>query len=119
MSEDIFKVIAPNDITRVITPGTVLDNSNAEEFSTLLMDIYSSEIKHVIIDMKTLEFLSSAGIGAIVGTVELFRERGGDIVLAHVSDKVMSILQVLNLASYLTVSLSTEDAIALHDGGVR
>lgn len=110
MSSKEFEITAPHDDTRIIRTGTVLDNSNAEEFSSLLMDIYSSGAKHLIIDMSALEFLSSAGIGSIVGTVELFRERDGDIVLTQVSDKIMKILAVLSLASYLTVCRSTEEA---------
>jgi anti-anti-sigma factor len=114
MSENTFKVIAPKDDTRIIVSGPVLDNSNAEEFSTLLMDLYSSDIRHVVIDMTSLEFLSSAGIGAIVGTVELFREREGDIALSNVNEKIMKILQVLGLSNYLTISPSTEEAMKRH-----
>jgi anti-anti-sigma factor len=114
MSENIFKMIAPEDDTRIIASGPTLDNSNAEEFSSLLMDLYSSDIRHVIVDMTSLEFLSSAGIGAIVGTVELFRERNGDIVLSSVSDKIMKILQVLSLSNYLTICTSTDEAMARH-----
>jgi anti-sigma B factor antagonist len=112
MSENRFKATAPRDDTRIITTGTSLDNSNAEEFSSLLMNLYSLDVKHIIVEMTSLEFLSSAGIGAIVGTVELFRERGGDIVLSHVSDKIMKILQVLSLSNYVTISASTKDAMA-------
>jgi anti-sigma B factor antagonist len=105
-----FEIKSHNDTTQIVRTGTVLDNSNADSFSSLLMDLYSGGTKHVIIDMATLEFLSSAGVGAIVGTVELFREKDGDIVLTNVSDKISAILDVLSLSSYLTVCLSTEEA---------
>jgi anti-anti-sigma factor len=116
MKESTFIVTAPRDDTRVIAAASVLDNSNAEEFSSLLMDLHAVDIRHIVVDMSELEFMSSAGIGAIVGTVELFRERGGDIILAHVNDKVSKILQVLGLSDYLTIVASTEAAVAQNDG---
>ena len=73
------------------------------------MDLYSADLNYIVIDMSELQFLSSAGIGSILGTVELFRERGGDIVLTNVGNKIMHILDVLNLAEYLTICESAEE----------
>ena len=62
--------------------------------------------------MTRLEFLSSAGIGSIVGTVALFREREGDIILTNVGPKIKHILDVLDLADYLTVELQQANTAA-------
>lgn len=112
MTENKFTVDTTQNDTRIVRTGTVLDNSNAEEFSSLLMELYSAGARNIIIEMATLEFLSSAGIGSIIGTVELFRERGGDIMMTQLSDKIMKILEVLDIANYLTLCASTDDAIA-------
>ena len=112
MVEREFDIKTVNDDSRLIHTGEVLDNSNADSFSSLLMELYSAEAKYVLIDMTRLEFLSSAGIGSILGTVELFREQSGDIVLTNVGNKIMHILDVLNLTDYLTICQSTEEATA-------
>lgn len=107
-----FDIKILNDDSRLIHTGEVLDNSNADSFSSLLMELYSAEVKYVLIDMTKLEFLSSAGIGSILGAMELFRERSGDIVLTNVGHKIMHILDVLDLTDYLTICQSTEEATA-------
>ena len=112
MANTEFAVESMSDQSRSIRTGAVLDNSNADRFSSVLMDLYESEMKYIMIDMTSLEFLSSAGIGSILGTVELFRERGGDIVLASVGEKIMHILDVLDLAGYLTICRSASEAAA-------
>ncbi len=112
MSNTEFQIKTLNDDSREISAGTVLDNSNADSFSALLMELYESKVTTVLINMSELEFLSSAGVGAILGTVELFRENKGDIVLAEVGDKILHILEVLNLDDYLTVCKSHGEARA-------
>ena len=107
-----FDIKAVSDDSRLIHTGEVLDNSNADGFSSLLMELYSADVKYILIDMAKLKFLSSSGIGSILGTVELFRERNGDIVLTNVCHKIMHILDVLNLTDYLTICQSTEEATA-------
>ena len=112
MTDTEFNIETPNDDSRLIRTGEVLDNSNADRFSSLLMDLYSTGAKNILIDMDKLEFLSSAGIGSILGAVELFRERSGDIVLTNVSIKIMHILDILNITDYLTICKSAEEAAA-------
>lgn len=94
----------------VITSGTMLDNNNAHQLVDLITNEHTNGTKFVILDMKTLEFLSSAGVGAILGTVESFRERGGDIVLCNLSKTIHHILSVLDLAEFLTIKTSSAEA---------
>jgi len=110
MADHSFEVRSVNDDCRVIEAGHVLDNSNADVFSSIIMELYSADVKHVLVDMSETEFLSSAGIGSILGTVELFRERDGDIMLTNVGEKVLHILGVLDLADYLTICGTNEEA---------
>lgn len=112
MSDQPFPVKVLNDDCRLIHAGHVLDNSNADTFSSMIMEMYSANIKFVLVDMSELEFLSSAGIGSILGTVELFRERDGDIILTNVGSKVSHVLEVLDLFDYLTICRSNEEATA-------
>jgi len=50
-----------------------------------------------------LQLLSSAGIGSIIGFVEISREKGGDISIWNPSDKVTNVLKILDLDDYLTI----------------
>ena len=110
MSDSSFDVNVLRDDARLIRTGSALDNSNADQFASLLTDLHGSDIRYIIIDMTNLEFLSSAGVGSILGTVELFRERKGDIVLTGVGEKILHVLNVLDLTEYLTLRSTTQEA---------
>jgi anti-sigma B factor antagonist len=99
-------MITRNDIDQtsvIINPGKVLDNSNAQEATEFMAGLQEDGYQNIIIDMKDLEFLSSAGVGSILGAVGRAREMHGDIILCNISEKVLHILEILDLCDYLTI----------------
>jgi len=94
--------------TIVLSPGRVLDNTNAHEMTEAICGAQGAGFKNIIIDMKELEFMSSAGVGSMLGTVEVSRDMGGDIVLCGPSEKIVHILEVLDLCDYLTIRSGEE-----------
>ena len=79
---------------------------------TAISEALDKGFKHIIIDMTDLQFLSSAGVGSVLGTVETARDAGGDIILSNLTQPVQHVLSVLDLADYLTIKKSTQDALA-------
>lgn len=95
----------------IIDPGKLVDNNNAHELVSVLLDLKEQGYKNIIINMARLDFLSSAGVGSIIGTLESFREAGGDIILCNVSEKILHILKILDLEDYLTITENEELAV--------
>lgn len=112
-NENIMSVIRISDDIAKINPGKMLDNYNAPEIVNILDSERTQGIKNVIIDMAELEFLSSAGVGALLGNVESFRAIGGDIILCNLSSTIYHILQLLDVADYLTIRHSETEAMTL------
>jgi anti-anti-sigma factor len=96
----------------VINPGTKLDNSNAHEMTQAITEAQADGNKHIFLDMSDLEFLSSAGVGVILGTVGVSRDAGGDIILCNPSSRILHILEILDLCDYLTIKQGEEAAQA-------
>jgi anti-sigma B factor antagonist len=99
-----------NNEVIIIKPVKTLDNNNAHEMVDIITGIQEEGYKTIIIDMNELEFLSSAGVGSILGTIENSRETGGDIILCNVPESIYHILKVLDLVDYLTISEDIERA---------
>ncbi len=109
---NITKTIINNDVI-IIKPIKTLDNNNAHEMVNIITGIQESGYKTIVMDMTDLEFLSSAGVGSILGTIETSREAGGDIILCNVPESINHILDVLDLTDYLTIRENKEKAIGL------
>lgn len=113
MSDKSISVSEYNNETIILAPKNQLDNNNAHEMVSLINDVHTRGFKFIIIDMAELEFISSAGVGSILGSVDLIRENGGDIILTHVSDSIAHVLEVLDLLEYLVIRPSTEEAVTI------
>ena len=111
MIEKTINIKTLDEDTIIIDPGSQLDNSNAHEMVEIIAGAQARGHKYLIVDMHNLEFLSSSGVGAIIGSVEVSREAGGDIILCNVSETISNILRVLDLVDFLTIRSDTEDAL--------
>ncbi len=111
MSEDAFTQQALQDNVLQIDTGSVLDNNNAHEMVVTIDKALEAGYHNVILNMEQLEFLSSAGVGSILGTVETARGAGGDIILCNASPTILHVLEVLDLSDYLTVMADRDEAV--------
>jgi anti-anti-sigma factor len=91
-----------NDFTLAVYPGERLDNNNAGEMVDIINQAHSDGYRFVIMDFESLNFISSAGVGAILGTIEIFRAADGDIIIFNVPPTIRHIFEVLDLIDYLT-----------------
>jgi anti-anti-sigma factor len=101
------------DDTLVLRPSTSLDNNNAHLMEKAISSAQAGGYKFIIIDMTDLEFLSSAGVGSILGSVVKSHEMQGDIILCNVKDNILRVLEVLDLADLLTIRPTEKEALAL------
>ncbi len=109
---DIIKAIVNDDVI-IIKPVKSLDNNNAHEMVDIITGLQEEGYKTIIIDMNELEFLSSAGVGSILGTIETSREAGGDIIICNVPESILHILKILDLTDYLTITENKDKALGL------
>jgi anti-anti-sigma factor len=96
----------------LIELGRMLDNNNAEELVNSITGVQARGCKFIVLDFSHLEFISSAGVGAILGTIDASRDQGGDIILCNVPETVAHVFQVLDLWDFLTIMADRRTALA-------
>jgi anti-sigma B factor antagonist len=94
----------------VIYPANVLDNNNAHEMKDAISRAKSGGCKHIILNLSGLEFISSAGVGAIISSVQSSREAGGDTIICSASNKILHIFKILGVCDFLTIAENEEAA---------
>jgi len=99
LSQSRFKVSelsAPGEPLTVLELGGQLDAHTAWEFERFLERVVRNENKNrIILDFHDLEYISSAGLGVLMGLIEEVRASGGDIRLAIVPEKIYHVLDLL------------------------
>ncbi len=104
--------------TLLLKPGRLFDNNVAPQVVEVLASAPDNGYRWIIVDFADVEFLSSAGAGAIIGHIEMFRQADGDIVLCNVSRTILHVLRLLDLEDYLTFRKDISEASAACDARV-
>ncbi len=96
----------------IVELGGHVDQSNSFQLQKMFDDIIESKVFKVIVDFKSLHYMSSAGWGIFVGEVKRFRENGGDIRLAAMNPEINDVYQMLEFYHILDDFTTVEEAAA-------
>ncbi len=88
---------------RLILEGD-LDSAGALVLEEVLQRSLKSGVVDLELDFEKVPFVSSAGVGILLGMVSSMRSDGGDVVFRKVSGKIVSVFRLLNLEEYFKLA---------------
>ena len=82
-----------------------IDHHNSEKIRNRIdYEIQRFMPKKVILDMKQVKFMDSAGIGLIIGRYKVANSYGGELEVHNVSDKLKRILDMSGIHKIIRIS---------------
>ena len=96
----------------VLLPAGFINAHTVREFEQALEGLVESGHFSILINCSDLNYISSAGLGAIMGLIETVREHGGDILLSNLQDNVFAIFDTLGFTQLYRVFAVEEQALA-------
>jgi anti-sigma B factor antagonist len=94
----------------VVTVSGRVDSVTAEALDEQLARIAHDNNK-MVLDMHGVTYLSSAGVRAIVKTLQGAQKTGGGVFLANVSDAVERVLETVGMLHLLRSFRTVDDAL--------
>jgi anti-sigma B factor antagonist len=86
-----------------------LDAHTVSDFETHMDRSIEQGVVRVLLDLRELNYISSAGIGAIMSTTQRLRRADGDLVLVRPNEKVFAILDKLGFTKIFRLASSVEE----------
>jgi len=86
-----------------------LDAHTVNEFESFMDHSVEQGGRRYLLDISNLNYISSAGIGAIMGLTQRLRRSEGEIVLLRPSEKVFKILDKLGFTKIFRLAYSREE----------
>lgn len=80
-----------------------IDSLNADELSTHFAQSISQGSARLVADFSHVNYTSSAGLRALLGTVKSCRLAGGDLRMAAVQPQVQRVLDIAGFSSILSI----------------
>jgi stage II sporulation protein AA (anti-sigma F factor antagonist) len=88
-----------------------LDAHTVVSFEKTMDELLEKDYTKFIIGLSALNYISSAGIGALMVLLQQLRRRQGDMVLLQPSAKVFKILDLLGFTKIFQIKHDRDEAI--------
>jgi anti-sigma B factor antagonist len=88
-----------------------IDSNTAPELDSALSNLLSSNRNKIVLNLQAVEYLSSAGLRALVKALKDAQKSGGDLRLASVSEPIEVILRTVGMMQMFKLYPSDQEAM--------
>lgn len=89
-----------------------LDSSTSDEFEKNLLALVGSGEARFILDLKELDYISSAGLRVLLKAAKELKRKDGRICLCSVKDYVREIFEMSGFVAFLPIHSNVEDSLS-------
>ena len=102
---EINITVTPTDCrdTVVVKPAGSVNSSTVPQLDACLNRLIQNGQTTIVVDLSETEFISSSGVGLLLGTVSALRDKGGDLLLMKLPKLVNDIFEVLNIKMHFRI----------------
>ena len=94
----------------VMRPVGSVDAAAAPVLEAHFNSFFEKGATRIVVDFSKADFISSAGIGILLGSVSLLRESKGDLIFMNVPLHIGDVFDIINLKSFF-VTIDSLDQI--------
>lgn len=105
------KISTINDTIVFIQLRGQMDTNNSHHVVRAFNNIVDSGYTRIILDMASVPYASSTGIGALTHLLKAVVSKKGKLVLINLVPGVLNVIQLLGFSSFLTIKDSVESAL--------
>jgi anti-sigma B factor antagonist len=100
-----------DDEIAIISARGFIDTTTAPDLEKKLEEQLALNKYKIIVNLESIDYVSSAGWGVFVSEIREIRENNGDLVLVNMSSDVFDVYELMEFSSILKSFESIEDAI--------
>ena len=107
----IDQQVGYNDDIMYLKVNGYIDTHTSLKLVSRLKEFLDAKIAQFVLDLSSVNYVSSAGWGVFVGEIKNVRESGGDIKLVNMVPEVYDVFEMLEFNRILKMYDSVEEAI--------
>ena len=99
----------------VVVVGGEIDVYTAPKLREQLVDLVNAGRYHLVVDMETVEFLDSTGLGVLVGGLKRVRAHDGSLRLVCTQERILKIFRITGLTKVFPIHDTVTEAVDAQD----
>jgi anti-sigma B factor antagonist len=96
----------------VVTVHGEIDVATSPTLRERLIDLVNGGATRLVLDLETVDFLDSTGLGTIVSLLKRVRTHGGDLRLVCTEARIRRLFEITGLEKAVPLHASLDDAIS-------
>jgi anti-sigma B factor antagonist len=107
---NLQSITAGDDCAALRITGEI-DAYTAPQLRDNVIKLLADGSRHILVDLRGVEFLDSTGLGALVGSLKRILEQDGSLALVVSTEKIMTIFRVTGLIRVFALHSSALDVV--------
>jgi len=103
---------AQNPAVSILRVSGYVDTTTSPDLERRLQALLKEKRFHIVVDLASVEYISSAGWGIFISEIREIRENGGDLKLAGMIADVREVFDLLEFENILKAYADSEQAVA-------
>ena len=96
----------------VVRPeNRLVGDKETDEFQAVIKQLNEQGLAYMVVDLGSIDWISSPGIGALVDAHQRFAKRGAHVLLARVDKRINNLLIITKLSLVFDVFSTVEAAL--------
>jgi anti-anti-sigma factor len=100
-----------NQDVSVVKISGYIDTTTSSELERVIQGLLREQRYKIVIDLKSVDYISSAGWGIFISEIKNIRTHRGDLKLACMSETVSEVYELLEFSTILTATASVDEAV--------
>lgn len=109
---------AQQDIAVVKVTGYI-DTTTSSELERVIQNLIREQRYKIIIQLKEVEYISSAGWGIFISEIKNIRNNHGDLKLVNMSESVLEVYELLEFSTILSAVNNIAEGVQAFEGKVE
>jgi anti-sigma B factor antagonist len=101
-----------DDVAVVALKGNLMGEPDTTDVREKIYSLLQDDVKKVVLDLGKVKWINSSGLGALIAAMTSVKNKGGDLRLANVTEKVESVFMITQLIKVFKTYETVDRAVA-------
>ncbi len=100
------------DVAVVALKGNLMGEPDTTEVREKVYSLLQDDVKKIVLDLGKVKWINSSGLGSLIAAMTSVKNKGGDMRLANITEKVESVFMITQLIKVFKTYETVDRAVA-------
>ncbi|MGH2686844.1 MAG: STAS domain-containing protein [Actinomycetota bacterium] len=109
---DLGLDVTQRDGWSVLSVAGEVDVATAPRLRERLVDLVTEGNHRIVVDLESVDFLDSTGLGVLVGALKRVRTHEGELALVCTQPRILKVFEITGLTKVFSMHRTVDEAVA-------